>query len=156
MIPNYLVLIIFSQLLMSCGPEELSFNREDYLGEELGFSGFYWDSTDYEYFMFFQNGVYLTGNETSNNNIDKVKDFYSDYEQHKYIYDLPYGWGAFKEENSSSLYMEGWTPSDGGGGYPIIQHNAENVTKNRMFIDAKEFYFQPMQAKPDSIVKWIN
>lgn len=150
----YLVLLILS--CTGCkGPEELSFERTDYLGGNIKFNGFYYNASDYEYFIFYQNGVYHTA-FAAEMNVDWIEDYYADPVNFEGVEDLPYFWGAFRESSINNIEMEGWLSSDGGGGYPLYSQTGEIISASTILIGEETFSFIPLVIKPDSVLSWIN
>ena len=151
---KYLLLLLL--VYSGCkGPEELSFEVTNYLQEDINFNGLYYNQSTFEYFIFFQNGVYHTAIATEKN-LQWIVDYFADSDNYEGIEDLPYFWGAYIESSINTIEMEGWLSNDGGGGYPLYSKSGSIISPTEILLDGNPFIFEPLTSKPDSVLSWIN
>ena len=171
--------------------EPLIYKKEAYNGQNLKINGYYYifkekeegrtlNSTKYNTFFLYKNGIYYDSNGLSSFtfNISRLDSLdllvkknvinLGKYEQ------LQYQWGVFKVKGTE-IEIERWVTSSGGGAYPtriikgeilndstihfhtLVGSHPVNVGSKKKTITIDETYhFRQFSPKPDSTNKFIK
>lgn len=159
---NLKFLLSVSLIVAGCtGLTPLSIERRDCLNDNLRFDGVYYNETTLKYIFFYQNGAFIRAAQ-SQGYFDHLKSYYSDYNNYKNIYILPYFWGVFKI-NDSSIIAEKWRSSDAFAPYATIRFSGKILNDTTIvFYNSGNsntndtFHFYKFFPKPDSTNKFIK
>lgn len=147
-------LLFISIIGCSCGiVQKLSFNRQDYLSNELRTDGFYYSDTKNSFFILYRNGVTIfSGGPYQAKSYIDVENYISDYKRFKFTYDTQYYWGIFKVEKPI-IIIETWMSGDAFAGYSTMQVNGKILNDSTIEVTKPYnaiFRFYKLHHKPDS------
>ena len=153
--------IMFSILVSSCGKDNiLSFNRQDFVGNNLRTDGYYYYFSDklfdkisgkeYYYFKVFfnyKNGLHFAAMQGPYDHLMELdlrikkidNDLNSIISRNNFNYKLH--WGVFNV-SGSAIEIDRWTDSSGGGAYPT------EILKGNIVGDATIKFHTKLAAEP--------
>ncbi|MDP4263826.1 MAG: hypothetical protein Q8941_14960 [Bacteroidota bacterium] len=150
------VLLVF----LSCSLPRLGITKSDVAGNPIKMHGFYYNKPDYWSFIFYQNGIFRgdfgAGDEKS---IDYITRTFTDSNNIKNDYRIPYAWGLFKIDGSK-ISIEKWESREWAA-YGITKYSGIILNDSTLLIDhpvvgKDTFYFHYLPVKPDSTNKFIR
>lgn len=146
----------------TCTREKLTIERQDYTGTALRLDGFYYNKKSLAHFFLYRNGVMYYGGSGFGGHFGDMINFYSDAENYKNDYHLPYSWGVFVV-NGSEILFERWRSSDAFGGYPVSRFSGVILNETTLLVNfpaesvgQDTFIFYPFSPKPDSLNVFIQ
>lgn len=164
MICQKLIIFITIVVTLSSGTctKDLQTARQDYSGTELRLDGIFYNKPGKAHFFLYQNGVFYDGGTGFNGSVSEMLKFYSQQDNYRTAYELPYSWGVFKIENNEIL-IEKWVSGDAFGGYSTSKFNGVIINDTTLLLNhpaemigTDTFYFHKLFSKPDSTQIFIE
>lgn len=145
-----------------CSKDDLQIERKNYSGANLRIDGVYYNNHQKAHFFLYRDGVFFDGGTGFNGSINELIKFYSQKENYRTAYELPYRWGVFKIENDEIL-IEKWVSGDAFGRYITSKFSGVIINDTTLLLNhpaevigTDTFYFHKFSPKPDSTNTFIK
>lgn len=160
---NLKFLLFVSLIVAGCtGLTPLSIERQHVINNGIRYNGFYYNEPDLAHIFFYENGIIYTWSGGPGYLLDDFDKYYSNPENYKTSYDIPYCWGVFNI-SSQRIEIEEWVSSDAFAPYKTAKFSGLIINDTTLLINhpaemigTDTFYFKKFSFKPDSKNKFIK